>query len=106
MGVADMNKRELDQAFENELRALGASVVTLDTEGTSRARGSVVLYDLRFKLDADEGTSVLAVLKGVRDGQALVGFVGAPDLKTCVLATAKKLRADAVRWREDRPWGE
>lgn len=64
-----------------------------------------MLYEVRFKLDADQGTSVLAVLKGLDGDKAVVGFVGGLDLPQVVMAIGRKLQKDALKWREDRPWG-
>lgn len=99
-----MGKADYDDRYEKHLRAGGVANQVLAREGTTAARGSVVLYEVRVKLDADEGTSCLAILKGTREDGLVVGFVGAPDYETVMIAVGKKLAKDAVRWREDRPW--
>ena len=95
-----------DKWFESHLRALGYSVLGLAKMSDLAQNPDMVLDEVRFKLDADNRTSVLVVLKAHRGGDSLVGFVGAPDLATAVLAVSKKLAAGRVKWREDRPWEE
>lgn len=99
-----MGAQEASQFWEKRLRGLGYSVLTLEREAGPQAMGRVELVEVRFKLDADGGTSCLAVVKGVRDGQGLVAFVGALDLSTCMLSLGKAVSTDSLRWREDRPW--
>ena len=93
-----------DDRWEKRLRAVGLCVEHLERYADPGQMEDVCLTEIRFKLDADYGTSVLCILKGTRDGSRIVGFVGAPDLTGCVLATGKKVAAGAVKWREDRPW--
>lgn len=96
---------EADVRFERTLRALGFAVLNLQKANEKAGRDGVRVTDIRFKLDADNRTSVLVILKGVREEEALVGFTGGPDLEVAVLSAAGKLSAGAVRWREDRPYG-
>lgn len=100
-----MGKSEADVAWEKLLRACGHAVVALSRDSGDGALGSVKLTEVRFKLDADDGTSVLGILKGVAAEGRVITFVGGPDLPSVVLAIGKKIRADVLRWREDRPFG-
>lgn len=97
-------KTEADERFERTLRALGFAVLRLQKANETAGEDGVRVTDLRFKLDADAGTSVLAVVKGVRGQEELVAFTGGPDLETAVLSLGKKVQAGGLRWREDRPW--
>ncbi len=99
-------KQEYDERFEKLVRALGFAVMNLQKANTRAEPGVVRVTDIRFKLDADNRTSVLVVVKGVRGGEQLVGFTGGTDLESAVLALGGKLTGQTVRWREDRPWGE
>lgn len=97
-------KMDGDGEWEKKLRALGLAVMRLQMwaeEGEDRTN---VLQSLRFKLDADGGTGVLLIMKGVDESGQRIAFVGGLDLSTTVLAAARALRADVVRWREDKPW--
>lgn len=103
--MCDMaRKGESDERFERLLRALGYAVLKLQKRnGTPDAQG-VRLTEIRFKLDADNRTSVLVILKGDGGDGPVVGFAGGPDMETAVLSAAAKIEGGGVRWREDRPW--
>lgn len=94
-----------DERFERQLRALGYALLRLQKSSEDVKAGEVRVFELRAKLDADNRTSVLLIVKGVRDGTPVVAFVGGPDLETAVISLSKKLMGDAVRWRDDPPWG-
>jgi len=96
--------KEHDRRWEEELRAVGLTVALIDRAAEPSAAGDLELYEIRAKLDADGGTSVLLILKARRGEEQLVGFVGGLTLTTALLAAGKKLRSDGIRWREDRPW--
>jgi hypothetical protein len=96
--------RDYELQYEKRLRALGQSIEHLERASLPATAGDVLLYEIRFKLDADQGTSVLAIVRGLRDEEAVVGFCGSLDLPTCVLTLAKKVARETMRWREDLPW--
>lgn len=98
------HKSDGDEAWERLLRACGMGVQAIWREAGERGLRGVLLTEVRFKLDADDGTSVLAILKGIEGDEQLVAFVGGPDLPTVVLSIQKKLAAVGLRWREDRPF--
>lgn len=100
-----MHKGEGDARFERLLRALGYGVLTIQKASGDRGDGGVLLNEIRFKLDADNRTSVLVILKGTMGADKVIGFTGAPNLETAVLAVKQKLEGGAVRWREDLPYG-
>lgn len=93
-----------DARFEKRLRALGFAVVGLQNAHDRVKDEGVRLTDLRFKLDADNRTSVLVILKGEGGEGPLVGFTGGLDLETAVLSAWGKVKAKTVHWRIDRPW--
>lgn len=93
-----------DQRFEAQLRAIGFALLRLQQANGGDGVEEPRVTDIRFKLDADNRTSVLVVLKGVQEGQVMVAFAGGPDLETAVIAVGKKVAGGALRWREDRPW--
>lgn len=99
-----MNKHDYDKLFEVRLRALGFAVLGLQRFAADSVDGGPRLIEVRFKLDADGGTSTLAVCKAVGDDGAVVAFVGGLELADVVLALAKKLEGGSLKWREDRPW--
>lgn len=103
--ATDVNASHEEQ-WARHLAAVGRSVELLDRESDPAVAGGVLLYEVRFKLDADEGTSCLAILKGTSEAGNRVGFVGGADLASTLIATARKIGAGAVKWREDRPWGD
>jgi hypothetical protein len=97
---------EAEERFSKLLRALGYAVLRMQRSSEDHDDLEVRLTDVRFKLDADNRTSVLVVLKGLQGRELVVGFVGGPDLESAVLAAGKALAGNAVRWRQDRPYGE
>lgn len=102
----DMGKQgTADGRFERLLRQIGYAVLRLQRENTDTRNSGVRVTDVRFKLDADNRTSVLVILKGVADDGEKVAFVGGPDLESAVIAVGKRLEGETLRWREDRPWG-
>lgn len=101
-----MGQSEGDKNWERVLRATGVAIQRLMRHTEAGAAAGPSLTEVRFKLEADEGTSVLAVLKARGQKGDLVGFVGGTDLASTILSIAKKLQHDKVRWRVDRPWGE
>lgn len=93
-------------AYEKRLRRVGLSVARIGLWCAGAGQDGVRVVEVRFKTDADDDTGVLLILKAVRGTEKLVGFMGGLALEDVVIAAAKKLQAGAVRWREDRPWGE
>lgn len=93
-----------DEEWDKETVAMGLAVRRIARAAASPGSAGVVLTDIRFRLLADGGASVLAVLKGQGADGLVVGFVGAYDFERAVLSCGKALRAGAVKWREDRPW--
>ena len=67
---------------------------------------AICLTSVRFKMDADGGTSVLCVLSGFVGERDMVAFVGGYDLVSCVMALRKKIMKKRLSWRESTPWGE
>lgn len=101
-----VNKRDLERDWDRRLRALGLAIVQVARHTADGVAAAPELTELRFKLEADNRTSVLVVVKARGEERDLVGFVGGPDLETAVIALGKKLGGDAMKWREDRPWAE
>lgn len=100
-----MARSEGDARFDKLLRSLGFAVLRLERSGPGGEAEGVELTEVRFKLDADNRTSVLVICKGTEEGQQLVAFVGGPDLSTAMIAVGKALAGRALKWREDRPYG-
>lgn len=96
--------QDMDVEFEKRLRAIGYAVEYLSQQKDVPVEGRLRLDEVRVKLDADNRTSVLVVLKGTQDGMRVVGFVGGLDMGSVLIAARKKIQADALRWRADRPW--
>lgn len=94
-----------EERWQKLLIASGRGLVVIDRESGEARLGPVQLHSVKFLLQADSGTSVLAVVVGRDEGKELVAFVGGPDIMTTLLSLGKKLEADALRWRENRPWG-
>lgn len=90
--------------WDRFVRRIGFALLQLERYTPGGVSDVVELTELRFKLDADNRTSVLCVVKAVVAGEHMVGFVGAGDLSATVVALAKKVVAGNVRWREDRPY--
>lgn len=99
-----MARNELDEQWEKRIRSLGLAVMEVERHQADGAAGGPELTELRYQLEADNRTSVLLILKARGENGGLVGFVGGSTLSDVLLSSAKKLRAGAVRWREDRPW--
>ena len=99
-----MGRSQDETTWEKRLRRAGLALGHLERFAIEGGFEGVELLELRFKLDADNRTSVLCVLKAQVGDERVVGFVGGLALTDVVIATAKKLVADAIRWREDRPW--
>lgn len=97
---------DADTTWEKKLRRLGLDIGLLSKESTDEYTGNERITEIRFKCDADNDTSVLVVIKALRGTERLVAFVGAVDLESAVLALARKMRGDGLKYREDRPWGE
>lgn len=97
--------RDVDDRFERLLRSTGLAVLAIWREASLEGLCGVRLTELRVKLDADNGTSVLVIAKGMRGDEKVIGFVGANTLDAGLIALRKKMEADAVRWREDLPYG-
>ena len=100
-----MGRSEGDERFDKLLRGLGYAVLGIQKEGDEERNPSILLTEVRFKLGADNRTSVLVVIKGRAGDGAVVAFLGTPSLETAVLALGKSLKAGSLRWREDRPYG-
>lgn len=101
-----MNKHELEEIWEKRLRSLGMAIAQIGRHTADGSAEGPELTELRFQLEADNRTSVLLVVKARGQESDLVGFVGGPDLPSALLSLGKKLAAGAIKWREDRPWGE
>lgn len=101
-----MVRQVQDDGFERRLRALGFGVLRIEREADHGRCGTVEVTSIRFVLNADHGTSVLAVLKGVEVEEQVIAFVGGYDLSTVILDVARKLEKGTLRWKEDRPWGD
>lgn len=99
-----MGRDEKDEQWDKYVRRIGHALLQLERYAPGGQGKGLLLTEVRFKLDADNRTSVLVVLKAERGEERLVGFVGGADLSSVTIAAAKKILADAVRWREDRPW--
>lgn len=102
--MAGSIERQYEERFEKRLRSVGVAIERIDNASTGDGVGGLCLTEVRLKLDADEGTSVLAIVKATRGSEALVAFVGGPDVGTTLLALAKRILAGRMRWRDDRPW--
>lgn len=98
-----MARRQVDD-WESYVSAVGVAIMHLNRHAVNGPAEGPSLTGINIKLDADNRTSVLVVLKAVEGEEKLVGFVGGPDLPTAIIAAGKKVAADVVRWREDRPW--
>lgn len=101
-----MARSDGDIRFEKLLRSIGYAVLAVQGAADRVGEEECQLVDIRFKLGADNGTSVLVICKGVLGGEKRVAFVGAPSFETAVLAVGKALQAKVLRWREDRPYQE
>lgn len=100
-----MGKRQdFDEIWERELRAVGLAVAEVQEHCTGGHREGPEVAEIRFLLDRDAGTSVLCVIKAYEDDAKIVGFVGGRRLTDTLLSLADKLKAETVKWREDRPW--
>lgn len=100
-----MHKYDADAA---DVRRNGHVIFTLEqlerlAEGDDSSR--ITLTGVKFKLDADGGTSVLLVLQGFREEREYVAFVGGYDMISCLLTLRRKLQKNRIGWRESRPWG-
>lgn len=95
---------EADERFRNQVRALGYAVLRMQKYNEVAGDDGVRVTDIRFKLDADNRTSVLVIVKGTAEGAGVVGFVGAESMESAVIALSKRLVGGSVKWREDRPW--
>lgn len=100
-----MGKAEYEALWEKRLRSVGVAVVRLEKPPRGTVEQKVTLTEVRFKLDADNGTSVLAVVKGRRGAEKLVAFAGGSTLTEVLMALGKKLEKGVLKWREDRPYG-
>lgn len=98
------HKQDFDKRFEKLVRALGFAVMNLQKASELPGEDGVRVTEIRLKLDADNRTSVLVVVKGIDDEGAVVGFTGGRDLEAAVLSLEGRLKAGTMRWREDRPW--
>ncbi len=101
-----MGTKQGDEHWEKELRAAGIALHHLKRHAEGGNGSSPMLTEVRLKLDADEGTSVLMILKATGSEGSLVAFVGGADMVSVILSAAKKIVAGVLRWREDRPWSE
>lgn len=99
-----MGQSEADKRFEKTLRALGYAILQMQRAAEQGDPQGCVLREVRFKLDADNRTSVLAILKGDADVGQRIAFVGGPDLEGAVHAVGKALGAGVLKWREDLPY--
>lgn len=95
---------DYDAIYEKELRACGLAIAEIEQHAPGGHREGPELQGVNILLNRDGGTGVLVVLKAKTATESLVGFCGGFRLTDTILATAEKLRRDAVKWREDRPW--
>jgi hypothetical protein len=100
-----MANKGVDDAWDKELRALGLAVKALENAIAEDAREGRDWHGVRFKTDADEGTSVLAVLTSSDDAGEWVAFVGGLTLSTTILAMRRKLEGPGLKWRPSVPYG-
>lgn len=101
-----MGQSQADKAWDKHVRAVGMALLRLARHTHDGGADGPVLHELRLKLEADNRTSVLVIVKAHGQERELIAFTGGPDLPTAVIAVAKKLQGGSLRWREDRPWGE
>jgi hypothetical protein len=97
---------DYEAEWERRLRAVGVGIAHISRLTSVDDNTARRLTEVRFKLDADSGTSVLAIVKAVEPAGRIIAFCGGPTLTDTVISLGKKLAADALRWREDIPWGE
>lgn len=99
-----MGQSQADRAWDAHLRAVGVALQRVTRHTHEGAAEGPTVYEVRFKLEADNRTSVLVIVKAHGQDHELIAFMGGPDLPTAVLALGKKLAGGAVKWREDLPW--
>lgn len=99
-----MASSEGDVRFEKLLRALGYACLRVQKGANGGFDGDIVLNEVRFKLDQDNRTSVLVIVKAASGEGKKVAFVGGPDFETAMLALGKALAGASLKWREDRPY--
>lgn len=97
-----MSHQTKEELFDRELRALGYAATFLNRYNDGEECGGVVITGMSIRLDADEGTSTLAVLRGFNSEGRFVAFVGASSFSDCLLAVGKRCKAEALRWRPDQ----
>lgn len=94
-----------EQAYMTRMVRVGECIALVDKASDENGLEDVVLDEVRVKLDADNRTSVLLIVKGHDDDGRLVAFIGGPDAETALYALGRKLASGGLSWREDRPFG-
>lgn len=99
-----MSKHDYEVAWEKRLRALGVSAERVDQAAAGDGLEGRTLYDIRFQLDADNGSGVLVIVKSRSASGKEVGFVGGSTFTEALLSVGKRLARESLKWREDKPW--
>jgi len=99
------NKSQADERFEKQLRALGFAILRLQKASEEADPEGFRVCEVRIKLDADNRTSVLLIVKGVMGAEPMVAFAGGSSLESAIITLSKQIEAGTVRWRDDPPWG-
>lgn len=101
-----MSKRDEDSRYERLAHHVLYTLEQLERLADVDDPEAICLTGVKFKLDADGGTSVLCILQGFVGEQEMVAFAGGYDLISAVMALRKKLQKKRLNWRESKPWGE
>lgn len=101
-----MSHSDGDAEWEKLVRAAGYAVVAVSHAGEREDGAGLRLTEVKAKLDADNRTSVLLVIKATRGDDSLIAFVGDSSLVGAFITLKKRLKAGGLKWREDRPWSE
>lgn len=93
-----MEAAERDARRQRKLLHAGLVLDRAETQPNSQ---EVTLTDIRVKLPVQEYGATMVVLKGIQDGEGVVGFHRGDDAQGALVGALTKFHNGDVKWRAD-----
>lgn len=108
-----MSKKEIDYGktapgilMREQVERMGYSLLLLNQWGDRDVSQGVRVTELRVRLPSPDRPECLVVVKGMKDGQRLVGFHSGTDPGDTLKGAIERTHNGTMVWRGERPFGE
>ena len=109
--ASDPMERKHEKEYEASQRAaarvmqrLARKVEQLSSFVEDPKDGQPYITSINFKMNSGWDGGVLAIVKGVSDGDDVVGFHSEEAFDECLVGLANRLANGSLKWREDTPY--